>query len=220
VRGHRRAGIPDKEALHMFVLDGAKARIAVLALAAATAVPLLRPALGEQDTAKRRAQIRRSVDAQPAKKSEKQATDDAMLSQAWHRPLSARRALRLADVIRPDDQDVDPLKIVLAVAKQQIGKPYRYGATGPSSFDCSGFTSYVWRKAGVSLPRTSVAQYNALPHISKQHARVGDLVYSPGHIGLYIGNGKMIHAPHSGRSVEIAPIHDNVRGFARPQRKN
>ena len=205
----------------MFVLDGAKARIAALAMAAATAVPLLPSAKAEYVTIKPKAATTQTLELKaPNKTKKKSARDTAKRTRAARRPLSAWTPPTLADAIRPDTKRVDPLKIVLAVAKQQLGKPYRYGATGPSSFDCSGFTSFVWRKAGVTIPRTSAAQYNGLPHVSKSKARLGDLVYSPGHIGLYIGHGKMIHSPHSGRTVEVSPIHDNVRGFARPKTKN
>lgn len=202
----------------MFVLDGAKARIVALAMAAATAVPLLPSAKAEHATIKPTAAATQTLELKGTKKTNKKsATDDAKGRRTTRRTLSAWTPPTLADAIRPMAKRVDPLKIVLAVAKQQLGKPYRYGTAGPSTFDCSGFTSFVWKKAGVTIPRTSAAQYNGLPHVPKSKARVGDLVYSPGHIGLYIGAGKMIHSPHSGRTVEVAPIHDNIRGFARPK---
>lgn len=205
----------------MFVLDGAKARIAALAMAAATAVPLLPSAAAEHATIEPKAATTQALDVDPPTKTKKKSANErGKHAPMTRRPMSAWAPPTLADAIRPKVKSVDPLKIVLAVAKQQLGKPYRYGATGPSSFDCSGFTGYVWRKAGVSLPRTSGAQYNALPHVPKSKARLGDLVYSPGHIGLYIGDGQMIHSPHSGRTVEIAPIHGNVHGFARPKAKS
>ncbi|MFD1125830.1 C40 family peptidase [Lentilactobacillus raoultii] len=95
------------------------------------------------------------------------------------------------------------------VAKQNLGKPYVWGATGPSSFDCSGFTSYVYKKgAGVSLPRTAQAQYNAEKKVSYSNLQKGDLVFFGGsavsisHVGLYIGNGKMIDAQNRGVITE------------------
>lgn len=201
----------------MFVLDGAKARIVALAMATATAVPILSSVHAQVETTNTRAASIQAEVKAPKKTKKKSTGDEDKQSRRARDPISAWSPPKLADVIALDTKRADPLKIVLAVAKQQLGKPYRYGATGPSSFDCSGFTSFVWRKAGVSLPRTSGAQYSALPHVPKSKARVGDLVYSPGHIGLYIGDGKMIHSPHSGRTVEVAPIHGNVRGFARPK---
>ncbi|EHM00253.1 hydrolase [Lentilactobacillus parafarraginis] len=95
------------------------------------------------------------------------------------------------------------------VAKQNLGKPYVWGATGPSSFDCSGFTSYVYKKgAGVKLPRTAQAQYNAEKKVSYSNLQKGDLVFFGGstssisHVGMYIGNGKMVDAQNRGVITE------------------
>ncbi|MDF4250170.1 NlpC/P60 family protein [Streptomyces sp. WMMB303] len=93
----------------------------------------------------------------------------------------------------------------LSAAKGKIGSPYVWGATGPSSFDCSGLTSWAYKQAGVSLPRTSQAQANAGTRISSQsQLKPGDLVLFYGdlhHIGLYAGNGQVLHAPKPGASV-------------------
>ncbi|GHJ38170.1 NlpC/P60 family protein [Streptomyces sp. TS71-3] len=92
-----------------------------------------------------------------------------------------------------------------AAAQRAMGSPYVYGATGPSSFDCSGLTSWAYAQAGVSIPRTSQAQANAGTRIySKSDLRVGDLVLFYGdlsHIGLYAGGGQILHAPHTGAVV-------------------
>ncbi|HEY9439541.1 MAG TPA: NlpC/P60 family protein [Streptomyces sp.] len=90
-----------------------------------------------------------------------------------------------------------------------LGKPYVWGATGPASFDCSGLTQAAWRAAGVSLPRTTYTQINAGRRVSRSELAPGDLVFfysGISHVGLYIGNGRMIHAPHPGAPVRIAPI--------------
>ena len=89
-------------------------------------------------------------------------------------------------------------------ASAQIGKPYRYGATGPSSYDCSGLTGAAWKAAGVSIPRTSGAQWRGLKKVSKSNLRPGDIVvfYGGGHVGLYVGNGYVIHAPRTGQNVK------------------
>jgi cell wall-associated NlpC family hydrolase len=187
----------------MFVLDGAKARIAALTLAAATAVPLFPNAKADVQPLKAAPVVLETK--APKKTNSKKKKAIAVEPKKADRPkLLARPVLAFGP------------KPVLETARKQLGKPYRYGATGPSSFDCSGFTSYVWRKVGVHVPRTSGAQYSALPHVPRSKARLGDIVYSPGHVGLYIGDGKMIHSPHSGRHVEVAPLHSNVVGFARP----
>ena len=92
---------------------------------------------------------------------------------------------------------------VVAIAKDYIGVPYKWGGTTPKGFDCSGFTQYVFRKAGVSLPRTSAAQGKVGTKVSRSELRAGDLVMFPGHVGIYIGSGKFIHSPSPGKSVRI-----------------
>lgn len=107
-------------------------------------------------------------------------------------------------------------------ALTQLGVPYRYATSLPGkSFDCSGLTTYAWGKAGVGLPRNSRAQFNALPKVPKNFAQAGDLIFSGspiGHVGLYLGNGTMVHAPQSGDVVRIGPIRWwKVVGVARPR---
>lgn len=97
----------------------------------------------------------------------------------------------------------------VAFAYGAIGKPYVWGATGPSSFDCSGLTQAAWRSAGVSLPRTTYTQINAGQRVSRSELAPGDLVFfysGISHVGLYVGGGRMIHAPRPGAPVRIAPI--------------
>ncbi|MFF9840886.1 NlpC/P60 family protein [Streptomyces sp. NPDC013740] len=97
----------------------------------------------------------------------------------------------------------------VAFAQAQLGKPYVWGATGPSAYDCSGLTQAAWRAAGVSLPRTTYTQINAGRRVSRAELAPGDLVFfysGISHVGLYIGGGQMIHAPRPGAPVRIAPI--------------
>ncbi|MEV6576994.1 NlpC/P60 family protein [Streptomyces sp. NPDC051582] len=97
----------------------------------------------------------------------------------------------------------------VAFAYGAIGKPYVWGATGPGSFDCSGLTQAAWRSAGVSLPRTTYTQINAGQRVSRDQLAPGDLVFfysGVTHVGLYIGNGQMIHAPRPGSTVRVAPL--------------
>ncbi|MCB5910678.1 C40 family peptidase [Streptomyces pinistramenti] len=100
----------------------------------------------------------------------------------------------------------------LAAAQSKIGSPYVWGATGPSSFDCSGLTSWAYQQAGQSLPRTSQAQASAGTRIASQSAlKPGDLVLFYGdlhHIGLYAGNGTVLHAPKPGASVRYESINN------------
>ncbi|BDM72757.1 glycoside hydrolase [Streptomyces nigrescens] len=97
----------------------------------------------------------------------------------------------------------------VSFAYAALGKPYVWGATGPAAYDCSGLTQAAWRSGGVSLPRTTYTQINAGPRIDRSQLAPGDLVFfytAISHVGLYIGDGKMIHAPHPGAPVRIAPI--------------
>lgn len=98
----------------------------------------------------------------------------------------------------------------LAFARSQVGKPYVWGATGPDSYDCSGLTQAAWNAAGISLPRTTYDQVNAGTTVTLAGARPGDLVFfydDVTHVGLYIGNGKMIHAPKPGAYVREESIY-------------
>jgi cell wall-associated NlpC family hydrolase len=98
----------------------------------------------------------------------------------------------------------------LAAAEAQLGKPYQWAAGGPTSFDCSGLTMYAWRAAGVALPHNTSAQFAATTHIPISALQPGDLVYFGSdlhHMGIYIGNGQMIHAPQTGENVQIASIY-------------
>jgi cell wall-associated NlpC family hydrolase len=108
----------------------------------------------------------------------------------------------------------------VAFAYRALGLPYAWGATGPGSYDCSGLTQAAWKSAGVSLPRTTYTQINAGTRVSESQLRPGDLVFfysGVSHVGLYIGDGKMIHAPHPGAPVRIAPISEMpFAGATRP----
>ena len=94
------------------------------------------------------------------------------------------------------------------IAAKELGVPYRYGGSSPSGFDCSGFTSWVYGKLGVSLPHNAAAQYAYGTAVDRAHLKPGDLLFfhGLGHVGLYIGNGRMIHAPQSGQTVEIQAL--------------
>ncbi|MFK4067410.1 NlpC/P60 family protein [Streptomyces sp. NPDC029674] len=97
----------------------------------------------------------------------------------------------------------------VSYAYKAIGSPYVWGATGPNAFDCSGLTQAAYRSAGVALPRTTYAQIAAGERVSRSQLRPGDLVFfysGISHVGLYVGNGQMIHAPNPSAPVRLAPI--------------
>ncbi len=109
-------------------------------------------------------------------------------------------------------------------ADEVLGSPYRWGAVGPGTFDCSGLTSWAYRQAGVSIPRTSRAQYAALPKVPLDQLAPGDLVFwahgsdpsSIHHVGIYVGEGRMVHAPRTGDVVKVSALWGGIYGAVRP----
>ncbi|MFZ7130863.1 MAG: NlpC/P60 family protein [Eubacteriales bacterium] len=98
---------------------------------------------------------------------------------------------------------------IVATAKHYIGTPYRSGGSSPSGFDCSGFTSYVYKQYGINLPRTSGGQGGAGGYVSRSNLRPGDLVVFSGHVGIYVGNNSFIHSPRPGKSVQISSLNES-----------
>lgn len=113
-----------------------------------------------------------------------------------------------------------PRSEVVAIAKRYLGAPYVWGADGPNTFDCSGFTMFVYRQVGVSLPHSSRAQISSGERVSRSDLQPGDLVFfgSPiHHVGMYVGGGMYIHAPHTGDVVKISPLsRGDYAGACRP----
>ncbi|MFD0632496.1 NlpC/P60 family protein [Catenulispora yoronensis] len=163
-----------------------------------------------------------------ASRSRQAVNDQLRRAQALLGTLSAsqRRAVAAAD-LGPDSsgftgESVDPATLAhpalpassrartaIAAAYADLGKPYVFGAEGPDAFDCSGLIQRVWRQAGVELPRTSSEQAEAGQRVPLSDIQPGDLViYYSGrnHIGMYVGDGKIIHAPHPGTQVRISPL--------------
>ncbi|MEZ0071983.1 NlpC/P60 family protein [Planotetraspora sp. GP83] len=112
-------------------------------------------------------------------------------------------------------------RAALEFAYKQVGKPYRYGGTGPGSWDCSGLVQASWNAGGVSLPRTSYEQWawGASRRVSLDELQPGDLLWHAGygHVGLYAGDGKVVHAPQTGDVVKIVTLSEyNAVGAVRP----
>jgi len=106
-------------------------------------------------------------------------------------------------------------------ALSQLGVPYRFAAASPGvAFDCSGLTLWAWAQAGVSLPHFAASQYGMLPHVPLDQLQPGDLIFFYSdihHVGIYIGNGMMVHAPRTGDVVKVSPLQGrNLVGAARP----
>ncbi|MFE7194716.1 NlpC/P60 family protein [Kitasatospora sp. NPDC057541] len=191
---------------------------------------LLRRALDEQrrldqDRAEATATLAQLDEAGTSLAAEKKAVQDKLAkAQAMLNKLSAAdrakvnaqeaaatRASRSAAAERPADAApaTGRAAAILQFAYAQLGKPYVWGATGPSGFDCSGLTGAAYRAAGVKLPRVSQDQWKAGARIARGDLQPGDLVFFYGdihHVGIYIGGGKMIHAPRTGKNVEVLPI--------------
>ena len=96
-------------------------------------------------------------------------------------------------------------KISFNTGLSKTGCPYVWGSTGPNSFDCSGFTQWVYRQNGIYIPRTSSEQKAAAKKVvSLSELEVGDILWRSGHVGIYIGNGQYVHAPHTGDVVKVS----------------
>ncbi|MER6332566.1 NlpC/P60 family protein [Streptomyces sp. NPDC001034] len=132
-------------------------------------------------------------------------TDDTAAGRASRAADDTRPALEAGAVAAPDSRAA----AAVAYAFAKLGSPYVWGATGPHAFDCSGLVQAAYRSAGVSLPRTTYAQIDAGHRVSRSELRPGDLVFfysGVSHVGLYIGDGRMIHAPNPSAPVRVAPI--------------
>ncbi|QBJ98502.1 NlpC/P60 family protein [Rhodococcus sp. ABRD24] len=93
-------------------------------------------------------------------------------------------------------------------AQSKVGSPYVWGATGPNSFDCSGLVQWAYKQAGKSVPRTSYDQAASGTPVAKSNLQPGDVVafYGADHVGIYIGNGSVVHAPTEGENVKVSPV--------------
>jgi peptidoglycan DL-endopeptidase CwlO len=160
----------------------------------------------------------------------------AQLSQEWQDAIAQQEAAAAAAAAQEQNALASPgptsppptggfvpppnasaAQIAVAAAKSVIGAPYVFGAAGPSSFDCSGLTSWAWAQAGVYLPHSALAQLGSLPHVPLSAVQPGDIIYygstSP-HVALYIGGGSIIHARHPGPGGQVQ--YDSLYGYDTP----
>ncbi|MEU6858205.1 NlpC/P60 family protein [Glycomyces sp. NPDC046736] len=120
---------------------------------------------------------------------------------------------------REDWGDYSGSSTVVQFAYDQLGDPYQWGGSGPDSWDCSGLTQAAWAAAGVSLSHNAASQWNETARISRDELKEGDLVFYHGlsHVGIYIGNDQIIHAPNSTTVVKIADMYyGSIDGYGRP----
>jgi cell wall-associated NlpC family hydrolase len=177
----------------------------------------------EAAVAREKATIQHTLQAQKTLLSHLQAEERARLKKLQEeRAAAARRAALRARASRArliassfatyNGPASGRAGAAVAEAYNKLGSPYEWGAEGPSRFDCSGLTMWAWARGGVSLPHSSQMQYDVLRHVARADVQPGDLVFfgSPiHHVGIYIGGGQMISAPHTG---DVVKIQDAFRG--------
>ena len=101
-----------------------------------------------------------------------------------------------------------------AIAVREVGVPYRWGGASPAGFDCSGLVYWTYQRLGIDLPHSSYALYDQGRRIPRSRMKAGDLLFFSGlgHVGIYIGRGRMVHAPHSGSWVQVVRLRGSSYG--------
>lgn len=150
-------------------------------------------------------QLKSSVEKEYTGNYEAERTNGRVVVGKFNGEISKFAAMYDGSLVQPELTDQQ--KIVNETLKH-LGKTYVWGATGPNTFDCSGFTQYVYRQAlGIDITRTTYTQVNQGIEVSANALQPGDLIFPhAGHVQIYIGNGQVIHAPQTGDVVKIAPI--------------
>ncbi len=149
------------------------------------------------------------------------SVDGVVGPHTWRALGGAPRIAAARPVARRPPARATPASVIrvraVHLAAAQRGKPYRWGAAGPSSFDCSGLVQYVYKRLGIAIPRTTYSQYARLRHVSHAAIQPGDLVFVDrlSHVGIYAGFGFIWHAPHTGSRVKLSLIWDKRYVVAR-----
>ena len=101
-----------------------------------------------------------------------------------------------------------------AIAVKEVGVPYRWGGASPAGFDCSGLVYWTYGRLGIELPHSSYALYDEGRRVARSRMKAGDLLFFSGlgHVGIYIGRGRMVHAPHSGTLVQVVKLRGSSYG--------
>ena len=134
-----------------------------------------------------------------------------MISQRGHfvgRAFVILWLLAIAGCSATSPATIGPGDRAASVALSQVGVPYSYGGNSPSGFDCSGLVQYAYASVGVPVPRTTAGQWAEMAPVSKREMRTGDLLFfsidgKMSHVGMYLGDGKFVHAPSSGKQVTV-----------------
>jgi cell wall-associated NlpC family hydrolase len=150
-----------------------------------------------------------------ASAAQKNKISTAQIQQAYER-LVVKKPVRKSAKKKHVAKKASPARFrAIAVAKKQIRKKYRWGGSTPrTGFDCSGLTHYAFKSANIYIPRTAAAQYKHTKRISLSKMQAGDLIFfhtrrtraRVNHVGIYLGNGKFIHAPRKGKRVSVAKM--------------
>jgi cell wall-associated NlpC family hydrolase len=167
----------------------------------------------------RLAELRRTIETKLASQRDEVSRLMAAIQPAEARARSARAVPDVADITVADGVHPAARRAVEA-ALSQVGKPYRWGAAGPDSYDCSGLTMWAWAQAGVALPHNSGMQYAATTRVARDDWQPGDLLFFGNpihHVGMYIGRGQMVEAPYSGTQVRVnSAYRSDYVGAGRP----
>ncbi|MFJ7724975.1 NlpC/P60 family protein [Neobacillus sp. NPDC097160] len=163
--------------------------------------------LAKQEEEEQARLAQQQLEAQQAQQAQQPQQPQQAQQQSGQQSSANNATNSTSSAAAPNPPDAATASAVIAYAKQFLGVPYVWGGTTPNGFDCSGFTSYVYRAVGINLPRVSRDQQNVGTRISPSQVQPGDLVFrgSPAHhVGIFIGNGQYIHAPQTGDVVKIS----------------